>query len=277
MLKLAAFADEISPDIGEQIRVCRENGVTDFELRSVNKINVLDLDAKLRAEVRSRLRDAGMGVASIGSPIGKVKINQPWGEHFEKFKIAVDMAEFFAAPMIRIFSYYPPEKGQDMHAHRDEVMRRMLAKVDYVRGKPLTLVHENEADIYGEHGKDCLDLMKTVNSPQFRSAFDFCNFIMCDEHPLDNWKFLKAYTTHIHVKDGSLKDHRILPAGEGDGQIGEILADAYQSGYRAWVSLEPHLAAHGSRGGFSGPELFKCAADALKLVCRKNGIPLGKA
>ena len=33
VLKLAAFADEISPDIDEQIRVCRENSVTHVELR----------------------------------------------------------------------------------------------------------------------------------------------------------------------------------------------------------------------------------------------------
>ena len=61
MLKLAAFADEISPDLDEQIRVCQENGVTHFELRSVNKINVLDFDAALRSEIRTKIQAAGMG------------------------------------------------------------------------------------------------------------------------------------------------------------------------------------------------------------------------
>ena len=70
MLKLAAFADEISPDLDEQIRVCKANAVTHVELRSVNKINVLDFDATLRAEIKRKLADNGMGVVSIGSPIG---------------------------------------------------------------------------------------------------------------------------------------------------------------------------------------------------------------
>ena len=35
MLKLAAFADEISPQLDEQIKICRENAVTHFELRGV--------------------------------------------------------------------------------------------------------------------------------------------------------------------------------------------------------------------------------------------------
>jgi sugar phosphate isomerase/epimerase len=277
MLKLAGFADEISPDLDEQIRVCRELGITHLELRSVNKINVLDFDAPLRSQIRDKLRAAGLGVASIGSPIGKVKIDGPWPDHFDRFKIGVELAEFFGAPLLRIFSYYPPQKDQDIRLHRDEVLRRMVAKVKYVQNYPVTLVHENEAAIYGDHGKECLDLMRSINSPKLRSAFDFANFIMCGEHPLDNWKLLKPYTVHIHVKDAVLKDRTIVPAGEGDGQIEEILVDAYRSGYREFVSLEPHLARHGNMGGFSGPELFKMAADALKRICRKNNIPLGAA
>ena len=46
MLKLAAFADEISPDLDEQIRVCKANAVTHFELRGVAGKNVLDFDQK---------------------------------------------------------------------------------------------------------------------------------------------------------------------------------------------------------------------------------------
>ncbi len=277
MLKLAAFADEISPDLDEQIRVCREIGVTHLELRSVNQINVLDFDAPLRTQIRAKLRAAGLGVVSIGSPIGKVKIDDPWPAHFDRFKIAVDAAEFFGAPLLRIFSYYPADKDQDIRAQRDEVLTRMGQKVQYVKDHPVTLVHENESRIYGDHGKECLDLMRSINSPKLRNAFDFANFIMCGEHPLDNWKLLKPYTLHIHVKDALLKDRTIVPAGQGDGQVEEILVDAYRSGYREFVSLEPHLAKRGNMGGFSGPQLMQRAADALKLICRRNAIPLGAA
>src|SRR5271163_3428747 len=95
MMKLAAFADEISPDVHEQIKICKENQVTHFELRGVYGKNVLDFDKALRQEIKTRLADNGMAVVSIGSPIGKVKINEPWPAHFERFKIAVDAAELF--------------------------------------------------------------------------------------------------------------------------------------------------------------------------------------
>ncbi len=213
----------------------------------------------------------------IASPIGKVKITEPWEPHFERFKIAVRLAEYFSAPLIRIFSYYPPEKGQSMAPNRDEVLCRMRAKLDYVKNRPVTLVHENEKEIYGAKGKECLDLLATLNSPQFRMAFDFANFIQEQERPLDVWPALKPYTIHIHIKDAILATGKVVPAGKGDGQLEPILVDLHRAGYSGFLSLEPHLKTAGQFDGTTGPELFKEAADALKNLCRKNRIPLAGA
>lgn len=276
MLKLAAFADEISPELDEQIRVCKENGVSHFELRGVYGKNVLDFDAALRNEIKTKLTANGMGVASVGSPIGKVKVNDSWDVHMDRFKIAVDAAVFFGSPLIRIFSYYPPEKAEGFSRHRDEVMRRMQAKVDYIKNINVTLVHENEKDIYGEKGPECVDLMKTINSPKLRSAFDFANFVQVGDDPQVNWPGLKPYTAHIHIKDAKMGTGQVVPAGQGDGKIEPILADAYASGYRGFISLEPHLKVAGHSHGETGPDLFKVAADALKAICRRNNIPLAE-
>jgi sugar phosphate isomerase/epimerase len=273
MLKLAGFTDEISPNLDEQLSVAKQNGVTHLELRGVSGKNVLDFDAELRNEIKSKLGENKMGVISVGSPIGKVKITDPWADHFARFKIAVETAEFFAAPFIRVFSYYPPDGG-DILKHRDEVIKRFRAKLDYIKDRNVTLIHENEKHIFGEKGAQCLDLMKTIDSPKLRTAFDFANFIQAGDDPLKNWPLLKPYTVHIHIKDAMFKDGKVVPAGQGDGHIGEILADAYKSGYRGFLSLEPHLAAGGQFSGFSGPRLFTVATDALKAVCKTNNIPL---
>jgi sugar phosphate isomerase/epimerase len=277
MMRLSAFADEIAPDLDEQIDACRQNAVTHFELRGVYGKNVLDFDKNLRAEIKSKLDANGMGVIGIGSPVGKVKITDPWEPHFERFKIAIESAEYFASPFVRIFSYYPPEKGQDLRPHRDEVLRRMRAKVDYIKNRDLVLIHENERDIYGEKGAECIDLMRTIDSPKFRTAFDFANFVQAGEKPLNNWPALKPYSVHIHIKDAMLADGKVVPAGQGDGQLEPILIDLHKSGYSGFLSLEPHLQAAGQFSGFTGPTLFKVAADALKALCRKNKIPLAGA
>jgi 3-dehydroshikimate dehydratase len=279
VLKVAAFADEISPELDEQIRVCRANSVTHFELRGVYGKNVLDFDAGLCNEIKTKLAANGLGVVSIGSPIGKVAIDKPWGEHFDRFKIAVDAAEFFGAPFIRVFSYYPAggEGKGPIDPHRDEVIDRFRQKVEYLKGRGCVLVHENEKGIFGDVVRRCADLMKSIDSPKLRSAFDFANFVQVGERPLDNWPALKLYTAHIHIKDAVMGSGKVVPAGEGDGQIEPIVRDAYASGYRGWLSLEPHLKVAGHSHGETGPDLFKTAADALKALCRRANVPLAGA
>ncbi len=276
MLKLAAFADEISANLDEQISVCKANHVTHFELRGVEGKRVLEMDSALKNQVKSKLADNGMGVASIGSPIGKVAIDKPWSDHFDKFKIAVDLAEFFDAPFIRIFSYYPAGgEGKGSTAPiKDEVIKRFQQKVEYLKGRKPVMVHENEKGIFGEGVEHCRQLIEGINSPKLRTAFDFANFVQAGEDPKKNWPILKSSTVHIHIKDAIMGSGKVVPAGQGDGGIEGILKDAYASGYRGYLSLEPHLMVAGHSHGETGADLFKVAADALKAVCKKAGVPL---
>jgi sugar phosphate isomerase/epimerase len=279
VLKLAAFADEISPDLDTQIRVCKANAVTHVELRGVAGKNVLDFDPPLRREIKSKLDANGLGVIGIGSPIGKVAIDKPWSEHFDRFKIAVELAELFNSPFIRVFSYYPAggEGSGPLDPHRGEVLDRFRQKIDYIKSRPITLAHENEKGIFGDIGRRCADLMNSINSPKLRSAFDFANFIQCGEDPQQNWPLLKKFTAHIHIKDAVRGSGKVVPAGQGDGGIAPIIADAYAGGYRGFLSLEPHLKVAGHSHGETGEELFKVAADAIKSICRSIHVPLAGA
>jgi sugar phosphate isomerase/epimerase len=119
--------------------------------------------------------------------------------------------------------------------------------------------------------------MKGLDNPQLRCAFDFANFVQVGEEPMENWKLLKPYVSHVHIKDAKRGEGKVVPAGQGDGQIEQILKDAWNSGYRGFLSLEPHLKVAGHSHGETGPELFKVAADALKDLCRRNGIRLAGA
>jgi sugar phosphate isomerase/epimerase len=271
MFTLACFADEISPELSEQIAHCVANKVMHIELRSMGKTNVLDFSADQRRDIRQQLADGGVDVVCIGSPIGKVRIDEPWEPHAERFKIALDAAEYFGANLVRIFSYYPPP-GEDILKYRDRVLERMRAKLELLGERPITLLHENEVKIYGQHGAQCLDLATSIVSPKFHLAFDFANFVQAGERPLEIWPALKPYVTHVHVKDALLADGKVVPPGLGDGQLEPILKDLHQSGYNGFLSLEPHLAAHGQFAGFSGPGLFKVATDALKGILDRNGM-----
>ncbi len=64
-----------------------------------------------------------------------------------------------------------------------------------------------------------------------------------------------------------------VPVGQGDGDVERVLADAANDGFDGFLALEPHLAKAGQFAGHTGPELFKVAADALKQLCDRVGLP----
>ena len=175
----------------------------------------------------------------------------------------MDLAEFYGTPRIRVFSFYLPP-GEDPHQFRDEVIVRMAELARRAEARGLTLVLENEKAIYGDTAARVLDVLESVNSPALTHAFDPANYLEVGQ-PIDEaWERLRDRTAHFHVKDYSLTSHKNVPAGEGDGQIPRLIADAVAHGYEGFCVLEPHLVVAEQSHGFTGPERFGDAARALK-------------
>src|SRR5438874_9113386 len=93
MFTLSAFADEISPDPQQQIDVLKSCGVRHIELRSIHKTNVLDLTDLQVQELKSLLDRHGYRLSAIGSPIGKIKINEPFEPHRKRFQRALELCK----------------------------------------------------------------------------------------------------------------------------------------------------------------------------------------
>src|SRR5215213_6815974 len=125
MFTISAFADEISPEPQEQIDVLKECGVRHIEFRSIHKTNVLSLDDKQITDFKALLDREGFKLSAIGSPIGKIRIDEPFGPHLERFRRAIHLCGVFGTPNIRIFSYYPPDGFDgDWKPFREELMSR---------------------------------------------------------------------------------------------------------------------------------------------------------
>jgi len=268
MPKISAFADEISPDPQAQMDGLDANDIKFIELRGAWNTNVMAFSKDQRSDLKQQFSDRGFGVACIGSPIGKARIDEDYRKHFDDFKRAVDIAEFFECHYIRIFSYYPPE-GEDIANYRGVVIDRLAEKVDYIAEHPITLVLENESDLFGAYPERCVYLHAALPSEQLVAAFDPANFVNMDVKDVYNtcWLPLRKYVGYFHIKDFKYgaSDHAV-PAGEGDGEIPEILRDAADDGYDGFLALEPHLAKAEHSTGQTGPDLFNTAADALKRI-----------
>jgi len=263
MIRLSAFADEISADPLEQLDCLEANGIRHIEFRGIFGINVMDLSEGQHSEFRQLLRSRGFALSAIGSPIGKYPVGEPFEPHWQRFEKAMDLAEFYSTPNIRIFSYYLPTED-DPAAHRDEVVRRMSAKAKAAEQRGLTLFLENERGIFGDTAARVLDIIESVNSPALGVAFDPANFLEVGQ-PIDEaWNMLRKYTIHFHVKDFDPATRRNVPAGQGAGQIPRLIADAVAHGYQGYCTLEPHLLVAAQSHGFTGPDRFGEAARALK-------------
>jgi sugar phosphate isomerase/epimerase len=271
MIRLSAFADEISQNPVEQIEVLSQHGIRHIELRAIHGTNVLDLGDAQHEEFRTLLNSHGFGLSALGSPIGKIKVNDLFAPHLERFAKALDLADFYQTPRIRIFSFYIPA-GDDPGQHRDEVLKRMGELARRAQERGVTLLLENEKGIFGDTAARVLDLLETVGLPSLSHAFDPANYLEVGQPVDEAWTMLRSRVTHFHVKDYDLKTHKNVPAGQGDGQIPRLIADAVARGYEGFCVLEPHLVIAEQSFGYTGPERFGDAARALKGALDEKGI-----
>lgn len=277
MWTITGFADEISRDLDEQIALLKELDIKFVELRSAWGTKVLDLSQEQLDLAKQKLAAAGIKLSSVGSDLGKIFITDSFEKHLERAKHGVEVAQFFGAKYIRMFSFFIPE-GQDPTQYRDEVMSRTRAMVQLAEAGGITLLHENEKDIYGDIPSRVVDLMTTINSPNYRAIIDPANYVQCGYRPADQaWPEVAQYTEYVHCKDalspqGDEDLGEVVPSGEGDGQFPELLELLKQSNYQGFLSIEPHLGDFDAFGGLCGPELWTTAHTALIKLIKESGV-----
>lgn len=242
-IHISGFSDEISSDFNTQLEVVANLGMNYISLRGIDGKNIGDFTAEdVKETVLPRLNAAGVKVSSIGSPIGKVFINDEEG--FEKQKSMLEelcqISKLLDCKYIRIFSFYIP-KGENPDGYRDDVISKVKEFAQIAEKHDIVLLHENEKDIFGDIGRRCDDLLRSVNSPSFRAIFDFANFVQCGEDTQVCYDLLKDLVEYIHIKDAVTTDSQNVVCGTGEGKIPEILEQAISSGYKGFLTLEPHL------------------------------------
>ncbi|NIK77141.1 sugar phosphate isomerase/epimerase [Paenibacillus castaneae] len=242
-LMISGFSDEISSDFDTQLQVVSELGMHYISLRGIDGKNIGDFTIEeIKEKVLPRLHKYAIGVSSIGSPIGKVFINDEEG--FAKQKLMLErlchIAHLLNCKYIRIFSFYIP-KGENADQYREAVISK-LKEFAVIAGKyEIILLHENEKDIYGDIARRCSEMLNAVASPYFKAIFDFANFVQCGEDTQACYDLLKDEVVYIHIKDAVSTDSQNVVCGTGEGKIPEILAQALESGYKGFLTLEPHL------------------------------------
>ena len=237
---LSAFSDEYADSTEEQLYALNHFGFKYMEARFLNgkNISVMEKDEILAA--KKLLDEAGIKVSAIGSPLGKIRLDEDIEAHLEVAKRVFEYANILGAKYIRIFSFYPPE-GKDITTMQAEVLAAMEKLVVLAREYGVTLCHENEAEIYGAVPERCKEILDHFGG-EVKCIYDMGNYVLEGVDPFPaNYELLREYIAYFHIKD-ALYEGAIVPAGLGNAKIKEVL-DAHKAYAKDdfFITLEPHL------------------------------------
>lgn len=278
MIRLCAFADEASPSLSGQIAALKRNGADLIELRIVDGKNVAALNDGEAVRIKNELDAAGIKVWSLGSPYGKVSIDEGFDEEalFAQLHRLCRTANIFGCDRIRVFSFY------DAYGKADEVVRLLTESVAFASEYGVRLYHENEKDIYGDVPERVLELRRRVAGLCF--VYDPANYIQCGVSPDESIPALAASSGYFHIKDVIAETGELVPAGDGDADISRIL-DKIDGDVT--LTVEPHLSVfagysdidrHEMKNKYtfkSQDEAFDTAVGALKRLLYKCGYRIG--
>lgn len=229
-VKLCAFSDEATNALDGQIAALKRNNIPYMEMRNVNGKNVTELTVDEAKEIRRVLADNGLAVWSLGSPLGKSNVDEPFEKTEELLRHTCELANALGTDKIRMFSFF------EAYDKRDEVMDRLRKMVAIADEYNVGLYHENEKDVYGDVAARVVDIMENV--PGLHFIYDPANFLQCGDSADDTQRIFAGKIDYYHVKDVIAASGAIVPAGKGDGKIVNILQTITSD---KTFTMEPHL------------------------------------
>src|SRR5687768_13869498 len=149
--------------------------------------NVMQLTKGEITKIRHLEDEYGLNVATLGSPIGKVKLlDEDDGTKnrfvpFKKYlasevKKACELAHAFETKLIRGFSFYHP-RGSDARQHTSQVVQQLGEIAEMCHRSDLTFGLEVEANLVGQSGQILAEIHRHVNHPALVLIFDAGNIV----------------------------------------------------------------------------------------------------
>jgi L-ribulose-5-phosphate 3-epimerase len=257
-LPIAAITDEFSSNLSEAILIMQEIGMAGAELRVINGKNILDLTDDELKQTKDILDHAAMKVVSIASPLLKCVLeNGPALDsrfHRDVFSSrhtladqprladrAFQIARFFGAPVIRVFSYWrtvQPERCLNT------IARALQDLAQSARGENLIIGLENEHACNIATGQETAALLQLVSSPELMIVWDPANALVAGENPFPGGyeRLPKRRIAHVHAKDCDMLTGNPTwgPLGTRHIPWKEQIAKLLEDGYTGYLSLETH-------------------------------------
>ena len=239
---ISGFYDEISLNLDKQIAVMKELGEHYVCPRNINGKNISEFTLEeFKANVYPILQQNDVHYSSIGSPIGKIDIDDDAGFERQKAQLTelIKIAQLMDCKYIRVFSFFYGKR--DPESIFDKVVARMKEFLAIARDSGVTLMHENEKKIYGDVPSRVLRLYDALHEDGLQLCFDASNYVQCDVDPTEAFDLLVDKVVYYHIKDCS--EYKVeVPLGLGKGNYEHIFSELARRDYQGFLTLEPHTA-----------------------------------
>jgi sugar phosphate isomerase/epimerase len=254
---LTGIGDEGAGTLAGQIQAAHELSWRQLEMRGVEvpgfpKANFHDLPDEAFDLALRQLEAAGIGVYCFGSTImnWSKKLADPFDQTLAEVKRAIPRMVRLGTKYVRIMSFKPGEEEFTIPA---EVFRRVKEVTNRFLDAGLQPLHENCMNYGGMSWQHALELLDKC--PGLKWVFDTANPVFNPDRskpkpwpkqdPWEFWEHVRDHVLHIHIKDAAWNaaknDADYHWPGEGQGRVRHILLDALARGYRAALSIEPHM------------------------------------
>ena len=236
---LAAFADEYSDDLVEQCEGMKSFGIEYIEIRHLNGKGIAEMTENDIRETKNVMDHYGLKTNSVGSPLGKIRIDEDFDKHLDLTKKMCEFACMLGTDYVRMFSFYPAD-GRDISEDRDQILFRLEKMLDVADEYNVKMCHENESDIYGETAENCLDLLDYFKG-RLHCTFDMGNLVFKGHDAYKGYEILKDRIEYFHIKD-ALDNRFFVSAGYGKARMEDILSDYIKTArHDTFLTIEPHL------------------------------------
>ena len=239
---LSGFADEISDDLNTQLLAHKKLGFKRIELRKTSGKEITDLSGAEVAETFRLTRFHKIRPYSIGSPIGKISLDDDIDAHFELARRACHITQVLGGKILRVFSFYPRENKAFDSSDRDKIVDFLKKLADIAHFYRITICLESGKGLYGDSPEKMKELLDLVNMDKLRCAFDMATFAENGHDPMEAFELLRDYVMYFHVRDVD-ENGKNVQLGDGIAKIPEILkaySDSKEGG-ETFVAIKPNL------------------------------------
>ena len=235
----SAFADEIDANFDKQIEGLKDLGIDMIELRGVDGKSFITLTDEEVYTVKSKLESNNIGISALGTPIGKINVDDDFEAHKKLLTRIMDIGDILGCKVLRMFSFYPAE-GMSDEEFKKIAFEYIGVLLDMADERGFILCHENEKDIFGYSPERELELMQYFGG-RLKAVLDPGNFAFCCEDASKGYPLLKDYIHYFHIKDAD-ESGAIVPPGKGVACLEDILkaVNADRDG-DVILTMEPHL------------------------------------